>query len=294
MKNRLLYFSFFIFHFSFGQAKDTLVYNTGIKRAVKIVLVGKEISYTITPGEKIQYVSPSKVNYIKYSDGVLYTVYPPNHSPEPIKDTTFKFFSVTTDLLQYFLLQPNVGIEFRVLPLFNVGSNFGLVYPSPLFTVNPLANGQFTYPGTVYSGYALRVYVKLFISRKQKGFFSFQGVYKSLHFNNLSCSDMYGDAYGNTYNLNEQTTTIGLDILYGTQLTKIDNTVDVNMFFGWGIHNRNRNYTVTNQAFGNFGQPPPYESQGRPIAYNGNYSESLVLFTPVLGLRFGFSYVKKK
>ncbi len=83
MKKLFLYFSFarrssfllaaaglFIFHSSFAQTHDTLFYKDGFKRAVQIIEVGREISYKVPPSDTIWTVERSRINYIKYENGV--------------------------------------------------------------------------------------------------------------------------------------------------------------------------------------------------------------------------------
>jgi hypothetical protein len=74
MKNPLLYFLLFIFHFSFGQKQDTLFYTNGSKKAVKIVSVNNEITYGRPNTDSLWKASLSSVNYIKYSDGGIYRI----------------------------------------------------------------------------------------------------------------------------------------------------------------------------------------------------------------------------
>lgn len=292
-----IYFSLFIFHSSLCLAQDTLVLKNGQKMGVKVISVVDRIQYSIPPDTKQLSIGFSNVNYIKYKDGSVYHV---EQAVEDVQsknnysgnDTISKLFSITTDLAQYILFQPNIGVEYRINARFYAGINVGLVEPSSSFAVNPIANGQFTNPGTVYSGYAVRLYLKMFLSKRHIGYVSVQGVYKSLSFNNVNFYDQYGDAYGNNYTMSEHATTLGIDLFHGMELIRGKSIFNLDVFYGFGIHSRIRNYTISNQSFES-GQIF-IESEGKPIAYDGNYTNTLYNFTPVIGIRAGFKYGKRK
>ncbi len=73
MKNFFICFSFLVFYSSFLFAQDTIVLNDGERIGVKISALKDEIIYTKPPDEKLWAISYSKVNYIKYADGSMYT-----------------------------------------------------------------------------------------------------------------------------------------------------------------------------------------------------------------------------
>jgi hypothetical protein len=74
MKITLLYFSLFVFHSSLCVAQDTLVLKNGQKMAVKVIYVAPDIIYSIPPSDKQKLMWRSKVSYIKYSGGSIYTI----------------------------------------------------------------------------------------------------------------------------------------------------------------------------------------------------------------------------
>jgi hypothetical protein len=296
MKKLFIYFSLFIFSFSLCSAQDTIVLKNGSKMAVKIVSVGDFVVFNQPPNQQDQRMDNSKIYYIKYADGSKYTINLPDVFTKngsfiyTFKDTIHKLFSITTDLAQYLLLQPNVGMEYRINRLVTLGANFGWVEPSPIFAVNPLADGQFTDPGTVYTGYAIRFYGKLFLSRFQRSYFSVQGVYKAVSFNNVSFTDDYGDEATNTYTMSETAKVYGLEMLFGIETLGPRSYVDLDLFWGFGMHQRNRNYTISNATLG----VNMVSGYGEPVAEDGNHTDILGLVTPIGGMRVGFNYIKKK
>jgi len=305
MKKYLLYFSLFILHISLCSAQDTIVLRTGIKTGVKVISVGDFVVFNQPPNHQDQRMENSKVAYIKYADGYIYTVNRPEIGPTPkseiyqYNDSAYTLFSITTDIAQYTLFQPNIGFEYRIVRPLTIGANAGLVFPSAVFAVNPLADGQFTFPGTVYRGYALRFYLKFYPSVQHKGYFCIQGVVKSVSFNDVSFTDQYnGDPDAtfpstNTYTMSEHTNIIGVEMLHGNGHLGPNKYLDIDMFYGFGIHLRFRNYTISNQAWGTYGSSGA-DYQGGPIAHDGTYNNTLTLPTLIFGFRVGFNYLKKK
>jgi len=210
------------------------------------------------------------------------------HTDNP---TYSSLFSITTDLAQYGLFQPNLGIEINIDTI-SLGFNFGLVEPSPMFAVNPLADGQFTYPGTVYRGTAFRFYLKIRTKKHPYSYWCFQGVYKKIAFNNISFSDEYRDEILNTYTMDENSTVAGLDILHGNLIAGNDQGYTIDFFYGFGYHIRTRNYTIYNENSSPSYPGPEYN--GLTIALPGTYQTVLSIFTPVVGFKVGFNYLKKK
>jgi hypothetical protein len=105
----------------------------------------------------------------------------------------------------------------------------------------------------------------------------------------VSYSDFYGDGYGsNSYTMSERANTFGLDFLHGNEFNPFSKYFDIDLFYGLGVHERFRNYNISNQSY--FGFINPSNSD---IAYDGNYTNVLTIVTPVVGLRVGFNYVKK-
>lgn len=75
MRKFLFIFSLFIFSFSLAKAQDTLVYKTGEKVAVKVISVDKlNVYYTISPNESSVFVAKSQLEYVKYSNGLVYSI----------------------------------------------------------------------------------------------------------------------------------------------------------------------------------------------------------------------------
>jgi hypothetical protein len=74
MKKAFLIFSLFIFHFSFGQNLDTLVYKTGKKMAVKKIMSIWRTKVIYKLPDDIESVNKSELDYIKYRDGSIYSI----------------------------------------------------------------------------------------------------------------------------------------------------------------------------------------------------------------------------
>jgi hypothetical protein len=74
MKKQLIYFSFLLLSPSFSFAQDTLVLRDGKKMAVQVTFVGYKIFYCIPPSDQKMAIGFSKVEYIKYKDGYIYSI----------------------------------------------------------------------------------------------------------------------------------------------------------------------------------------------------------------------------
>jgi hypothetical protein len=201
-----------------------------------------------------------------------------------------KVFTVSSDLAQYFLCQPNIDLSIRLFHQGAIGVNLGLVEPCLLFAQNPLTSQQYTNPGTVYSGIATRLYFKFYPGKKHKSYWDLQLVYKKLSYNGVGFSDQYGNSVLNIYTMNEHETVYGLEAMHGHELTRENEHLNVDVFYGIGFHERLRNYQVTSE---NVVVAPGSDLQNLAMAMPGNYSGTLSLFTPVIGLKFGWNYLKR-
>ncbi len=213
------------------------------------------------------------------------------NTPQTDKDSVgCKVISISTDGMQYILNQPNISIE-CAWDRYSIGLYGGIVIPSHLFAVNPLAAGQYTNPGTVYSGAAFKLYFKYYEAKKLNHYWAIQLEYKPEYFNNVSFYDeVVQDEVVDNYTMNEKTTVFGIDLLRGYELNElsIPNVIHADFFFGFGVHVRDRDYTVISNTYsGGFG--------GREyMPYVGTYKASVVNYTPVIGLKIGFNYFTKK
>jgi hypothetical protein len=201
-----------------------------------------------------------------------------------------KAFTISSDLAQYFLCQPNIDFSIRVLHQAEIGLNIGLVEPCLLFAQNPLTSAQYTEPGTVYSGIATRFYFKFYPGKAHKSYWDLQLVYKKLSYNNTGFNDQYGNSVLNIYTMNEHETVYGLEVMHGHELTHENEHFNVDVFYGVGFHERIRNYQVTSE---NVVIAQGSDYQNIAMAMPGSYSGTLSLFTPVLGLKFGWNYLKR-
>ncbi len=190
---------------------------------------------------------------------------------------TGSYFSISTDLLQYLVYQPNIGFEYR-RKKFAWGINFGVVHPDPTFYVNPLADGQYTWPGTLYNGEALRAYWKVFFKNNPSSYFCVQAEYKYLWYNNGSFMDMpNGDEFQVNYTMNEKATALGIDVLLGKEWLAFK-IMHFDIFYGIGYHVKYREFTVVTSNF-------PYPGDWMPL---GSYKGSVSYPAPILGLKGGF------
>jgi hypothetical protein len=199
---------------------------------------------------------------------------------------TIEYISLTTDLAQYVFNQPNVGLAFRKNS-YELGMNFGLIQPTELFAVNILADGQYKWPGTVYSGDILRPYVKYFACSSHH--ISYWGAQITLEyewFNNVTFYDYPegGDYPQFDYTMNEKTFVWGISIFHGHEW-KVFKVFNIDLFYGLGFYDKIRNFTVT------YSTNPYYGSYLAEGAYKG----SLSYCTPIVGLKLGFCYpINKK
>jgi hypothetical protein len=72
MRKLLLHFSLFVFSVSYCKAQDTVVFKTGEKDAVTVVSFGKR-NIRFLLDDTLYSVNQSRVNYIKYRNGVTYS-----------------------------------------------------------------------------------------------------------------------------------------------------------------------------------------------------------------------------
>ncbi len=209
--------------------------------------------------------------------------------------------TVSTDLLQYILLQPNINIEYCWNRM-AIGIYGGIIQPDLVFQVNPLANGQYTMPGTVYSGEAFKAYFKYYGKKRANTYWCLQLECKPERYNNVSFMDIlnngqeypYQAMYDN-YTINEKTTVWGIDLLHGHQIDLL-NIIRFDLFYGFGVHDRVRNYNVTSSTltYSNQWGSGPYNYSYPGYLIPGTYIGYVCYFTPVVGIRVGlFNSIKK-
>ncbi len=192
---------------------------------------------------------------------------------------SIKEFSITTDIAQYVLYQPNVGIGFQYnRSVFEI--NAGIIYPEPLFSVNPFVNGQYTAPGLVYKGESFRVNYKYLLHNHPKWYISEQTMYKNESFNNFEFTDAYNGDNGYSYTItNEKTKVFGLDMLVDLILGE-NSWYHLDFSAGLGMHDRLRNFDVTSVTMLNVGPGL------------GAYTGYIWYITPVIGIKAGFNFLK--
>ena len=207
---------------------------------------------------------------------------------QPKYKPTLCYFSFTTDAMQYLLHQPNVGVEYRT-ENFAYGLNIGLVFPDNAFAVNPFANAQYTWPGLVYYGEALRAYWKFFYNENMPAnYFSVQLEYKYLWYNNVGFTDYEPSTSINiNYSMNETANALGFDVLHGHEWQLLD-IIHLEVFYGLGLHIKVRDYTVLPSAFSS----NPINTQFPPLV--GSYKDAISYPAPILGFRVGFNLLNKK
>lgn len=199
-------------------------------------------------------------------------------------------FTVSTDLAQYFLGQPNIDFEYHVSYHNAFGVNLGYVSPCLLYAENPMATGgQYTDPGTVYNGAAIRIYYKYYPGHFHKSYWEVQGVYKNLSYNNTGFDDEYEEgAIRNVYNMNEKETVLGIELIHGNRITREGDKFYADIFYGGGIHQRNRAYQIYSQTLM---VSPGADYQNLVMATPGYYTSVLNLVTPVIGIKLGWNYL---
>jgi hypothetical protein len=191
--------------------------------------------------------------------------------------------SISTDAMQYIMPQPNINIEYAWNRM-AIGLYGGIIRPDFGTEVNTFANGQYTLPGNVYYGKAFKLYFKYYDSRKPNRYWCAQLICKPEWYNNQSFMDMPQEELRAYYTMNEICTVWGLDLLRGHELAG-KNIVHVDFFYGIGIHDRMRTYTVTssNTAYPYYG-----------YMQLGTFKGYIMYPTPVIGLKLGFNYSRKR
>lgn len=196
--------------------------------------------------------------------------------------------SLSTDATQYILMQPNINVEYdwnRIA----LGLYAGIIKPDPLFEIDPLADGQYKLPGTVYNGLALKLYLKYYDEFKPFAYWCVQGICKPESFSNIDFTDAaIQDEYTISYNMSESSIVLGFDFLRGYELDEsIENCpIHIDFFFGIGFHDRFSNYNISESSSSEL-----LTETGRVFQpQNGNYTNSVFYPTPVIGLKLGFNY----
>ncbi len=141
MKKYLLFFSLFVFHFSFCTAQDTLVFKTGDKVAVKIIYVGEQqVLYTIPKEERQLWVMSKELNVVKYADGKSYSF---------IKVRKIKDSMRRVENRDYGLVNINAGIGVSIIT-FATGGNALFGGNIHLLSESPACNFTIDYNFTNY------------------------------------------------------------------------------------------------------------------------------------------------
>jgi hypothetical protein len=201
--------------------------------------------------------------------------------------------AISTDAMQYIIPQPNFNIEY----IWNhqaIGFYTGLIQPLSFFAVNPIADGQYTDPGTVYNGWAFKLYYKWYDKKRPKHYWCMQLEYKPEWFNNLSFYDQTSEEQTVDYTMNEKAAVYGYDLLRGFEYGEQD-AMHLDFFFGIGFHYRVMNYDVTslnsNGFYGNNNNTPI--GDGTSTISLGNHTAGFLLPTPIVGLKFGLNFLMK-
>jgi len=212
--------------------------------------------------------------------------------------------AASTDLAQYIFQQANICVEYKWNRM-TIGIYGGIIKPDPTFFVNPLANGQYKLPGTVYTGYALKLYFKYFSKEGPINYWCAQLECKPEWYNNQNFRDILNTgqdypyyAIDDYYTMNEKTTVLGIDMLHGHEF-EINNFLHIDLFYGLGLHDRIRDYTVTSSTLlGSYTQSStpqsPYNGNCPGYLIPGTYIGYVWNFTPVIGVKLGIFYPVKK
>jgi hypothetical protein len=198
-------------------------------------------------------------------------------------------FSVSTDLAQCGMFQPNIGIEYRKGTL-AFGLNVGYVFPLGYDSVNFLANGQYKLPAPIYYGEAVRLYFKHY-SSGSPFYWSVQAVVKDLWYNNRGFSDHYYVGSNDNpliinYTMSEKATVLGIEALVGYD-ARLGNHFRIDCFGGLGFHERIRVYDITWSSADTWLQRFPQYTPG-------TYHDNIGYPTPVFGLKLKYSFIRKK
>lgn len=195
--------------------------------------------------------------------------------------------SISIEMVQNFIGEFNINAEYRLNKHIAIGIAPALVAASKTFGVNPISASQDQHPGRVYNGYSIRGFTKLYL-KKDWRYFEFALIYKSLHYDSVSFSDIVNKD-GQDYFRNEKANVFGADILYGFELGRgRKNILFADPYFGFGIRIRDRNYTTYDSHLtpgsGGYSTPPP----------NGAFHTQQSYLVLVAGFKIGGSIYRNR
>ena len=200
--------------------------------------------------------------------------------------------AISTDGLQYIIPQPNINIEY-IWNRMAIGAYAGIIMPTDEFAVNPIADGQFTDPGTIYNGWAFKLYYKWYDKKWPKHYWCLQFEYKPEWFSNHDFYDQPEEELHVYYTMSENATVYGYDLLRGYEYGEKD-AMHLDFFYGIGFHYRVMNYDVTSlSANGGYNGTNTVTYMNYSISL-GHHTGYLFLPTPILGLKFGLNFLIKK
>ncbi len=199
-----------------------------------------------------------------------------------------KIMSVSTNYIQMRINEYNIYLEYRINYQHSIGCEFGKIYYNREFDPWKISPSQNKFPGTVYDGLGLRIYLKRYSLKNPTKYWNFIVPVKIMSYDSLEFTDMYnGESDWAKYTRSENAFLVGLDIYRGHEFDIFHQIIMFDIFYGIGFRIRHREYT-THISLRNgsiYGIPKP------PI---GSFKINQFLPTINIGIKVGFNILKKR
>jgi hypothetical protein len=144
----------------------------------------------------------------------------------------------------------------------------------------------FQYQKNRLKGYQLNLGLKIYFNNKPNRYFELLGFGRYWYYNNEKVLVYFHqDDYYRYANQSEQSWVVGLNLIYGWQLT-FKNKITTDFFFGLGYFERSGNITEYSGGF------HPYDQH--PIVYPHTYYNSASFFSFQGGVKIGLRFGKRK
>lgn len=282
-------------------AQDTIFNKDGTQVIAKVLEIGELIKYrkTDNPDGPLYSVEKKEIRAIRYSNGVLEEIkspelpLPPAYSympPDSLRKRKKrprqeKLFCLYTNIAQALIGEFLLGAEVRINSYLSAGVAGGIITYDPLFDPLVLSPNQGDWPGTAYNGYSLRANFKVHPNKNKNGYWSLQGVYKSMSYRNHSFYDMYGEHEYANYTRSEDAYVLGLSIVHGHEFNVVKGWLYLDIFYGLGFRVRERSiYTLSSD-------PYPQEAPAPKVGYTHREQAYPMLDA---GIKIGLSLPKKQ
>lgn len=200
-------------------------------------------------------------------------------------------YAIHIDMALNILNEKNVGAEIRLSHKISVGATYARVLPSYYLSDHIFVASHHHFPTRIFDGFAFKGFVKCYFENnnyKNKNndyYIQFTALFKNAGYGYNYVFDGAGDKGSLTSERTNETAKI-----YGAYLTVGQEMIlakyaFIDLFFGLAYRYRIRNYTtISSVATKYWGSPEPL----------GTFTVHQHYFAPVIGLKLGFCYQKKK